>query len=133
MATVLYSVFEPSLDAVHVSSAGHFPPVVARPGEPAALAEITLDLLIGVSPGVRRRVTTLPVPAATALCFFTDGLVERRNRPLDDGLARLCQVVTAGPPEAICIKVMGALVGSEAGRDDIALLALRREQEAAPG
>jgi putative methionine-R-sulfoxide reductase with GAF domain len=133
MATVLYAVFEPSLDTVHVSSAGHFPPVVARPGEPAALADITLDLLIGVSPGVRRRVTTLPVPPATALCFFTDGLVERRNRPLDDGLARLCQVVTAGPPEAICVTVMGALVGSEAGRDDIALLALRREQEAAPG
>jgi phosphoserine phosphatase RsbU/P len=133
MATVLYAVFEPSLDVVHLSSAGHFPPVVARPGEPVVLADMTLDLLIGVSPGVRRRVTTLPVPPGTALCFFTDGLVERRNRPLDDGLARLCQVVTAGPPEAICINVMGALVGSEAGRDDIALLALRREQGAAPG
>jgi phosphoserine phosphatase RsbU/P len=131
MATVVYAVFAPALDVVRISSAGHFPPVVARPGEPARLADITLDLLIGVAPGVRRRATALPVTAGTALCFFTDGLVERRNRPLDDGLARLCDVVTAGPPEVICATVMGALIGREAGRDDIALLALRVEEPAA--
>lgn len=34
MATVLYAVFEQSLDRVHVSSAGHLPPVIAYPGQP---------------------------------------------------------------------------------------------------
>jgi phosphoserine phosphatase RsbU/P len=133
IATVLYAVFEPSLDVMRVSSAGHFPPVIAHPGQPAELADIAVDLLIGVAPGVRRRVTPVALPRETLLCFFTDGLVERRDRPLDDGLACLCEVVTATSPEATCNAVMGALVGNEPGRDDIALLVVRRSGDASNG
>jgi phosphoserine phosphatase RsbU/P len=127
MATVLYAVADPGLERVHISLAGHFPPIVARPGEAAKLADIPPGMMIGLAPGARRRVTTLNVAPGTLLCFYTDGLVERPGEVIDDGLARLCQAIPAAPPEAACATVMGALIGREAARDDIALLMLRRQ------
>jgi phosphoserine phosphatase RsbU/P len=127
LATVLYAVFDRSLDRVHIASAGHLRPVIATAGQPAALADVSGGLMIGVDPGTRRRVTAVKVPPGALLCFYTDGLVERREFPLDEGLARLCQVVTAEPPEAACASVMAAMVGTELTRDDIAMVVLRRE------
>ena len=48
---------------------------------------------------------------------------------IDAGLARLCRAMTAQPPEVACAAVMGALVGSEPARDDIAMLMIRRHAE----
>jgi phosphoserine phosphatase RsbU/P len=127
MATVLYAVFDPGLDRMRVCLAGHFPPVIAYPGRPAELASVGAGLMIGAAVGARRPVTTVPIPPGALLCFYTDGLVERVGEVIDDGLARLCQAVTAEPPEAACAAVMRALVGSEPARDDIALLMLRRQ------
>ena len=129
LATVLYAVFDPGLDQVRVCMAGHFPPVIALPGQSAELASIATGLIIGVSPDAPRRVTTLPVPAGALLCFYTDGLIERPGQVIGDGLERLRRVVVAQPPEAVCAEVMGALVGSEPARDDIALLIVRRRSD----
>jgi phosphoserine phosphatase RsbU/P len=129
MATVLYAVIDPALDQMRVCLAGHFAPVMANPGQPAELAKVTGGLLIGASPGVERPVTTVPIPPGALMCFYTDGLVERPGEPIDDGLARLCQAVTAEPPEAACAAVMQALVGSESAHDDIALLMVRRQAD----
>ena len=114
MATVLYAVFEPGLNQLHVALAGHFPPVIALPGQPAELAEVRLGALIGVVPRAQRPVTTVPVPPGALLCFYTDGLVERPGEVIDEGLDRLCRAVTAQPPEAACATVMGALIGRRA-------------------
>jgi phosphoserine phosphatase RsbU/P len=127
LATVMYAVFDPALDRVHVASAGHLPPVIAAVGHAAVLADIAGGLMIGVDTAVRRQATTIKVAPGTVLCFYTDGLVERRDFPLDEGLARLCQALKAEPAEAACASVMGALVGAEPAPDDIALLILRRE------
>jgi phosphoserine phosphatase RsbU/P len=127
LATVAYAVFDRSLDRVHIASAGHLPPVLATVGQPGALADVAGGLMIGVDPGTRRRVTTVKVPPGGLLCFYTDGLVERPESPLDEGLAILCQAVTAEPPEDVCASVMAAMVGTESVRDDIALLVLRRD------
>jgi sigma-B regulation protein RsbU (phosphoserine phosphatase) len=127
LATVLYAVFDPALDRVQISSAGHPPPVLASPGQPAGLPDIAAGLMIGVAADARRQVTTVKIAPGAVLCLYTDGLIERPDQPIDDGLARLCQAVTAGPPEAVCSAVMGALVGREPARDDIALLTFRRQ------
>ena len=130
MATVSYAVLDPASGQLRISSAGHFPPVIAVPGRRGALAEIAVDAPIGVADAPRRQVTTLTLASGSVLCFFTDGLVERRDEPLDDGIARLCAAVAPGPPENVCISVMGAMVGSQRPGDDIALLALRWQREA---
>jgi len=126
LATVAYAVFAPGLDRVHICSAGHHPPVIAAAGQPAELADVPSGLLIGAAPGARRRVATIDISPGTLMCFYTDGLIERRGRPIDHGLALLRRAVTAQPADAACAAVMAALVGSEPAHDDIAMLMLRR-------
>ena len=125
MATVSYAVLEPATGRLHIAAAGHFPPVAAAPGRRTDLADIAVGVPIGVADNPRRQTTTLPLAPGTVLCFFTDGLVERRHTPIDDRLARLCQTVLPEPPERVCVSVMRTLVGREPAGDDIALLALR--------
>jgi len=60
------------------------------------------------------------------ICFYTDGLIERRDVGIDDRINRLCDVVRADPAEQVCIRVMARMIGVEPARDDVALLALRR-------
>ena len=119
-------MFAPGLDRVHICSAGHHPPVIAAAGQPAELADVPSGLLIGAAPGARRRVATIDISPGTLMCFYTDGLIERRGRPIDHGLGLLCQTVTAQPADTACAAVMAALVGNEPARDDIALLMFRR-------
>jgi putative methionine-R-sulfoxide reductase with GAF domain len=126
MATVTYAVLDPTLETMRICSAGHYPPVIAPPAQPAHLAEVPAGLLIGAAPHLRRRTAAVSISPGTVVCFYTDGLIERRGHPVDDGLALLCQAVTAEPAEAVCATVMGALVGSQPVTDDIALLIFRR-------
>ena len=133
MATVLYAVLDLALDRVRIASAGHLPPVVAGPGEAGSLVDISGGLMIGVDPQVQRQVTTVKIAHGAVLCLYTDGLVERREHPLDEGLARLCGAVVARPPEEVCVSVMGALVGGTSARDDVALLTLQRLPPGSPG
>jgi serine phosphatase RsbU (regulator of sigma subunit) len=130
LATVAYAVFDQDLDRVRICSAGHWPPVIATLGQPAELAGIPSGLLIGAVPGAQRRVTTIGISPGTVLCFFTDGLIERRGELIDDALTRLCQAVTAEPPESVCATVMGAMVDRGPAADDIALLVFRRQPSA---
>jgi sigma-B regulation protein RsbU (phosphoserine phosphatase) len=127
LATVAYAVIEPTLDRMHVSLAGHYPPLIAHPGRPAEHADIPPGSMIGLAPGQRRQASSVTIPPGTLLCFYTDGLIERPREPLDDSLARLARAVTAGPPEKAIVAVMAALVGNQPPRDDIAVLMLRRQ------
>jgi sigma-B regulation protein RsbU (phosphoserine phosphatase) len=127
LATVLYVVIDVAAGQMRLCLAGHFPPVIAFPGQPAELLRAAPGLMIGVKDGARRPVTTAAIPPGTLLCLYTDGLIERPGQVIDDGLARLCQVLSAQPPEAACAAVMGALIGSEPARDDVALLMIRRQ------
>jgi phosphoserine phosphatase RsbU/P len=132
LATVLYAVLDPALSCMRVSSAGHPPPVIAAPGRTAGLADVPPDLLIGAAAGVQRHAVTVPIPEGALVCLYTDGLVERRGEPLDDGLSRLCDAIAAGPPDAGCVSVLGAMVGNEPARDDIALLMFQRQLSGRP-
>jgi phosphoserine phosphatase RsbU/P len=131
MATVLCAMVSPSLDQVRICSAGHLPPIIARPGQPTAPADVAPDLLIGVSPLKRRQVSTLSFPPGTVLCLYTDGLVERRDQPIDEGIARLCAAVTTGDPETGCAAVMAAMAGYSTHNDDVALLMIHRKPDKA--
>lgn len=133
MATVSYAVLDPDSGQLRVSSAGHFPPVIATPGQRGAVTQIAVDPPIGVADARRRQVTTLALAPGAVLCLFTDGLVERRDEPIDDGITLLCETVTPGPPESVCASVMQALVGSQYPGDDIALLVSRWMRDEAHG
>jgi phosphoserine phosphatase RsbU/P len=126
MATVLCAMVSPSRDHIRISSAGHLPPIIARPGEPATLADVAPDLVVGVSPLDRRHVSTVDFPPGAVLCLYTDGLVERRDQPIDHGIEKLRAAVTTAEPEAGCASVMAAMADYSPHTDDVALLILRR-------
>jgi len=70
MATVLYAVIDPGLAQMNICLAGHFPPVIAYPGQPAELASVAAGVIIGLADQVRRPVTTVPIPPGALLCFL---------------------------------------------------------------
>jgi stage II sporulation SpoE-like protein len=112
------------------SSAGHLPPIIGRPGQRAAAADVASDLLMGVSAVRHRQVSILGFRPGAVLCLYTDGLVEPRDQPIDDGIAQLRAAVTAtGHPEAGCAAVMPAMADYSTHNDDVALLMIHR----APG
>ncbi len=127
LATVQLAMLEPSLERMQLSSAGHLPPVLALPGQSAALVDVQGDPPVGVPSKRRRRVTTVELPPGAVICFYTDGLVERRGVVLDVGLERLCRAVAAGPVELVLANVMGQLIGDSPPGDDVAVLALRHQ------
>ncbi len=140
MATVLYGMYRPESGRLRVSSAGHLSPVLAVPGRESGSADIDVDLPIGVADDPLRRSSAIDIPPGALLCFYTDGLVERRDQPLDRGIALLAaaraEVMEAssasgtdrpGPlAEDACAEVMRALVGNAPARDAVAVLTLHR-------
>ena len=141
MATVLYGVYAPESGELTLSSAGHPPPVLVVPEPVAAdVVSVKADLPIGVAEDSERESRVISIPPGGLLCFYTDGLVERRDRPLDQGFDLLAAALgdlmgtrAAGDlssvpaAEAACAAAMRALVGNEPARDDVAVLALYRE------
>jgi anti-anti-sigma factor len=78
------------------------------------------------SSGRPEAATTLPVGAA--LLLYTDGLVERRDALLDEGLDRLAAVAEpcrALPLPALVDRVLHELGHHDGASDDIALVAVR--------
>jgi hypothetical protein len=126
MATVLYAAFEPGLDRMRVSLAGHLPPIVASAGQPAAVASLPVDPPVGVRAVAARRSSSIAVEDGTVVGFYTDGLVERRGVPIDKGIDRLRALVRVQAPETLCTDIMAAMVGTDPPADDCALLALRK-------
>jgi hypothetical protein len=77
------AMFEPSFERLHLSSAGQPPPVLALPHQPASLLDVPSDHPVEVAGGLRRRATAVTLPPGALLCFYTDGLIERRDISLD--------------------------------------------------
>jgi phosphoserine phosphatase RsbU/P len=126
MATAQCALVEPSLEGLLLSSAGHPPPLSVQPGQPAVYLDPPADLPLGVDTHYPRHTTRVPLEPGTRLCFYTDGLVERRSTSIDTGLERLRRSAYAAPAEAMCAAVMSALLGADAAPDDVALLVLHR-------
>ena len=128
MATAIYGMFEPRLQRIQLSSAGHLPPALARPDQPGTLVEMPVDPPLGVDRGPRRQITEVEMTPGTVLCLYTDGLVERRDTSLEVRLQQLRDSILVAPAETVCAALMSRLVGAKAPNDDIAVLVLRRRE-----
>jgi len=138
MATVLYGLYDPEAGELTLSLAGHLPPVLAVPGRPADMLTVKPDPPIGVTADAQRRSATAAIPPGAFLCCFTDGLVERRDQPIDAGIGRVAATLdqlaaahsrdhaTMPLADDACARVMRTLVGNITAQDDIALLVLHR-------
>jgi anti-sigma regulatory factor (Ser/Thr protein kinase) len=125
MVTVICAVTRAPYTHFEIASAGHPPALLAPPDETARLLRVKPGPPLGVVSEVKRRSESFTAPPGSVLLFYTDGLIERRDRNLDEGLERLRGFVRAQDPEAVCRDVMHGLVGDEDTPDDIALLAMQ--------
>jgi hypothetical protein len=125
LATALCGVAHPPYDVIELASAGHLPPVVARPGEVTSLVEIPVTMPLGVRSDLVASTTEVALPLGSILVAYTDGLVERRTESIDIGLERLVATIDRVHPEALCRRLMDVMIGRDIPGDDVALLALR--------
>ena len=120
---------------VRWSNAGHPPPLAVTPdGRVTVLAVPRAELLLGVEPTTVRTETVATLDRDSTVFFYTDGLVERRDSDLDDGLDRLRAALrdTAGLPLGrLCDDVVQLLVGGRP-EDDVALVAVRLHRQDRP-
>ncbi len=126
------------------SNAGHLPPVLLHADGTAQVLATEADLLLGVDPDTARTEHTAVVPDGSTVLLFTDGLVERRGESLDEGIARLLDVLVElkdHPLPSLCDQLLSRLsprTGSDdagrdqGGEDDVALLAVRAYPEDRP-
>ncbi|MDG4840166.1 SpoIIE family protein phosphatase [Micromonospora sp. WMMD967] len=126
LTTAVYALIAPDRTTVHLSCAGHLPPLLIAPGQPAQPVDVSVDRPLGVGrPTTSRRTTVLDLPPGAALVFYTDGLIERRTELIDTGIERLATAVRSEPAEALCDHIMTS-TAPEHPDDDIALLVIRR-------
>jgi hypothetical protein len=107
-------------------SAGHPPPVLAVAGHEAQFVDVAPGPPLGALPHIARSARSVEVPEGSTLVLYTDGLIEDRSQPIDDGLHKLRSAVRADDPAIVCQTVMHELVGNRPPTDDIAVLAMRR-------
>jgi anti-sigma regulatory factor (Ser/Thr protein kinase) len=133
MVTLLYGVVDVGLSSFRFAAAGHLPPLmVSRDGARfAVVRDVDPPLGIGRSHAFIEHV--VPLEPGASLLLYTDGLIERREESLTDGLDRLRGAVAAvwdaRDPEAAIATVLSEVVGDERPPDDIALVLLQLEQE----
>ncbi|MEV4443772.1 ATP-binding SpoIIE family protein phosphatase, partial [Streptomyces sp. NPDC049577] len=125
LATCVYAVYDPVTRRCTVANAGHLPPVLVESGEPAMLLEVPPGMPLGVG-GEPFEQTEIELPDGALLALYTDGLVESRDHPLDEGLQAFRDALRdpERPLEDVCDHVLGAL-DTHHGEDDIALLMAR--------
>lgn len=126
MATVLYLVLERETGEVEFASAGHPPPLVLAPDGVAFLEGGRAVPIGAVDPGAFREATAV-LPEDASLLLYTDGLVERRDEPLERRLDALADAAdrAEGGLEGLCDSVLAGVIGQGEPGDDVALLAVR--------
>ncbi|MER7155873.1 SpoIIE family protein phosphatase, partial [Streptomyces lydicus] len=125
-ATCLYAIYDPATGTCTMARAGHVQPLVVRPDGTAELADVPGGPPLGLG-GLPFETWQQPLPEDSRLVLFTDGLVEDRDRDIDEGLALLTRTLSGHAqqaPEEICEAALGALL-PERPSDDIALLVAR--------
>ncbi|MFI2778515.1 SpoIIE family protein phosphatase [Streptomyces sp. ALB3] len=125
LATCVYAVYDPVTRRCTFANAGHLPPVVAEPGEPALLLDVPPGMPLGVG-GEPFEEVEVELREGSLLALYTDGLVESRDHPLDEGLDAFREALTepSQPLEDVCDHVLTTL-DTRHGEDDIALLMAR--------
>lgn len=126
MATVFYAVLDSSLSNLTMSSAGHLPPIVVTQTSPADIVTIKPDLPIGAHYGAPRHNTHRPLHVGECLFLYTDGLVERHDRSVIDGMNEVAEALVCAPPDIICTTAMTRMLRGQPATDDVAILAIRR-------
>ncbi|GAA0988996.1 hypothetical protein GCM10009555_071950 [Acrocarpospora macrocephala] len=124
LATVVLLLVDPAGGEVLLCNAGHLPPLLIADGR-AEYVPLPGPLLGADLP--RPDETAVLLPPGGALVLITDGLVERRDLGVLDGMARLRDLAAVVEPDlnVFCDRLLNGLMPPDR-EDDVALVVLRR-------
>jgi serine phosphatase RsbU (regulator of sigma subunit) len=125
LSTLAYAELDLATGAVRYACAGHPPPVLLPAPGVGKLVWGGRSTPVGTYGQGEREEAELRLGDGDRLLLYTDGLVERRDRALDDGLAALAATVaaTGGQPLARAVRTIAdGMLHDEQGRDDVCLL-----------
>ena len=130
LATVVHVQADLAGGTMRYACAGHLPPVLMEPGRAPRFLWDGRSLPLNADPGGPSRAEAVCelVPGATVL-LYTDGLVERRDRSLDEGMHALVGAVgeLRDLEPAELTEALTDALGRRSGiTDDVCVLALRR-------
>ncbi|MFC4908420.1 SpoIIE family protein phosphatase [Actinomadura gamaensis] len=124
--TAVVAHFEPQSRYLEWASAGHPPPVLLRDGKAGPLS-VDAEPLLGAAPEFEYGTNSTLLEPGDVVLFYTDGLVERRDADLEDGIARLSELLAECPdpePDAVLDRVLER-IGHDRSADDTTLFAFR--------
>jgi serine phosphatase RsbU (regulator of sigma subunit) len=122
-ASVMAGYFDPRSRTLIWAQAGHPPPLLVR-GADARPLTTPAGILLGAGRGGYQEASLFLEPG-DLLLLYSDGLIERRDRSLEEGLATLTSAAAGiGDPDRLIAAVLAAL-GSTDPEDDTCVVALR--------
>ncbi|SFD63092.1 ATP-binding SpoIIE family protein phosphatase [Streptomyces aidingensis] len=133
IATCLYAVHDPNEDHLVFASAGHLPVFVRRPDGTVHRADEPTGPPLGTG-GWTHTSGSTPFPPGALAVLCTDGLVERRDADIDEGLAALEEALAGSPrathttPQIVCDRLLRSLGIGEGHDDDVAILVMARPE-----
>ncbi|MFD4935785.1 SpoIIE family protein phosphatase [Streptomyces virginiae] len=125
MATCVYAVHDAATGACVIARAGHPPPAVVTPDGNITFLDGPPGTPLGTG-GQDFRTEELRLPPGSLLVLYTDGLIEARDRDLDQGMAQLAGALhrVDQPLEELCDGILRRLLPC-AQQDDVAVLLAR--------
>ncbi|MFF7853254.1 SpoIIE family protein phosphatase [Streptomyces sp. NPDC007904] len=95
-ATAVCGLYDPSTRVLRWARAGHLPPVLVR-GSDAAPLPLVGGLLLGAVPEAVYEEAEVQLAAEDTLLMYTDGLIERRDRSVEESLTHLLTTAATAP------------------------------------
>jgi anti-sigma regulatory factor (Ser/Thr protein kinase) len=126
--TAVCAVLNPDTGELVYSSAGHPPPILVHADGTTRKLDDGHTIALGVRPDWPRPEARVTLPARATLLLYTDGLVERRRRPLDDGISRVAALVQDGRTamlDDLANEIMSGLAPDGGYQDAVVLLLYR--------
>ncbi|MGY4922366.1 SpoIIE family protein phosphatase [Streptomyces sp. 900105755] len=124
-ATCLYAIYDPVSRRCTVARAGHPPPALVRPDGGVEFADVPAGPPLGLG-GLPFETAELELAPGSSLVLYTDGLVEDRQRDIDEGLELLAGALESAAgdtPDETCAAVLERLPARPS--DDVALIVAR--------
>lgn len=94
-ASCCYVLLDPETGDARAVRAGHPQPLLRRPDGTTQQVELAGGMVLGVDDRASYPVTRLRLAPGAALALFTDGLIERPGRDIDEGIERLRRAFAA--------------------------------------
>ncbi|MFJ3905480.1 SpoIIE family protein phosphatase [Streptomyces sp. NPDC090025] len=128
MATCVYAVHDPATGVWTIARAGHPPPAVVTPDGTVTFLDGPPGTPLGTG-GHEFGTEEIALPDGGLLVLYTDGLIEARDRDLDQGMARVGRALRdmSRPLDELCDELLAGLPEGPA-QDDIAMLLARTKQ-----